>query len=1101
MAGESRSLLSRLRNSWRNQPSRRRSAINGIIKLIITIGAFYLLFTHKLTVKDEIEVVPPGRSAVRVMAGEVLSTTDGRQGILEVGPRIRLDSGETIRLTLGLKDKVTLLAGKILPFVDTSKISKGTDVRLPSGEQGRVRIAHISTISAIRDYLPKIVLSTFLLFAIMATCVKFMGVFGNMYRWHLLLVGQGMRFPFGHIVGTFLIGRFLGTFMPSTIGLDGYRLYDAAHFSKRGIESAAALAIDKVLGFVGIFLTFLIALPFGYSLLGDYAGITVAITVPVALAIILAFFLALFYPGIIQFFIKMVPLPAKGKIRQYVERVNHSAAAYKHKKGLLVTCAFFAFFGHFTTAAMYFFTALAVGVVGASFWLVTFGSSIQIFATLISPTMAGEGAREIVQALVLGKHLGHSQAILSAALGFWAAEAMTLSGAFFLWVRRGGYKPKFLHMEKMEETTALIEEAAVPDQGKELGRLRRLWIHLKTGLLAGLLAGAALGIVEAIVILLTQSQLPEWWVLPYAPLLYAPIYAVIGAGLGLAGGILSAVFWGRPSPSRCYATYWSAIFALFAFVMVRFRIMRDVLLERPFALPLQVLLLLAFVVIFFLARLLLRRLLEKTSLRRLTGIAGSLVAFVITVLLAGLVAGGFWLATRPPRAPIPETVPSALRDRPNVILIMVDALRADRLNCYGYGPKTSPHIDALAAEAIRYQSCISQASWTKPSTATLLTSLYPSSHQAIYKPDMLPDQVVSLAEVLAAEQYYCLGFANNANITPVFNFGQGFDEYIYLKPSYFFKSPESGFQLTGYNQLRLIRERFISQDKHVYHYYQDAQVVNENVTSWLEKLQRGRFFLFIHYMETHDPYFVHPYNGVGYARVVNPNPDPGMADLLSETYDGELRFVDQAIGQLCRWLKEHDLYDETLLILTADHGQEFYEHGGWWHGTTLYEEQIHVPLIVKLPGNQMAGTVDDRMVRTLDIAPTISSLTFIPSHSAMQGQSFLGPEGRNWAGQEDVFSEEDHEGNVIQSLRTKAWKLIQANARNPRGLPPVALYHLEEDAGETNNLAGEREDLVDLLATRLKESQALAQGEAVPRQEGEIDEATRERLKALGYVE
>ncbi|KPL17772.1 MAG: hypothetical protein AMJ92_11065 [candidate division Zixibacteria bacterium SM23_81] len=439
-----RLILSQAGKSWKNLPARRRSIITSIIKAVITIGAFYLLFTHKIAVKDEINVVLHNQTAVKVTAGEVLSTADGQRGILEIGPQIRLDTGETVRLTYGLKDRLTLLAGKVLPFINIRQIAKGVDVELTSGQQGRVCILHISTISAIRDYLPKIVLGTFLLFAVMATFVKFMGVFGNMFRWHLMLVGQGMRFPFGHIVGTFLIGRFLGTFMPSTIGLDGYRLYDAAHFSKRVIESAAALVIDKVLGFLGIFLTFLVALPFGYRLLGEYAGITVALTVPVSLAIIFTFFLALFYPGIIQFFINLVPLPAKGKIRGYVDRINTAAAVYKHQKKLLVTGAFLAFFGHFTTAAMYFFTALAVGVLGASFWMVTFGSSIQIFATLISPTMAGEGAREIVQALVLGRHLGHSQAILSAALGFWAAEAMTLSGAFFLWARRGGYKPKFL---------------------------------------------------------------------------------------------------------------------------------------------------------------------------------------------------------------------------------------------------------------------------------------------------------------------------------------------------------------------------------------------------------------------------------------------------------------------------------------------------------------------------------------------------------------------------------------------------------------------------------------------------------------------------------
>ncbi len=1100
MAPPSAHALARLKGRWKNLPPRRRSIISSIVKGVITIGAFYLLFTHQIAVKDEIRVHLRDGARIAVTAGQPLLTTDGRRGTLEVGPHIRLDSGGKVRLTPSMKEKLTLLAGKVLPLVNTSGIQQTASVRLPDGREGTVGLVHISTISAIRAYLPKIVLGTFLLFAIMATCVKFMGVFGNMYRWHLLLVGQGMRFPFGHIVGTFLIGRFLGTFMPSTIGLDGYRLWDATHYSKRGIESAAALVIDKVLGFVGIFLTFLVALPFGYRLLGDYAGITVAITVPVATAIILAFFLALFYPGIIQFFIGLFPFPAKGKIRGYIERVNHSAAAYKHKKGLLLTCAFFAFFGHFTTAAMYFFTALAVGVAGASFWMVTFGSSIQIFATLISPTMAGEGAREIVQALVLGSHLGHSQAILSAALGFWAAEAMTLSGAFFLWARKGGYRPKFLHLKEAAPLPGSTP-AAVSTAGEELSRWSRLAVHFKSGLLAGLMAGAALGVLEAAVIVITQSQLPEWWVLFYAPILYAPIYAAVGAGLGLGWGILSALLGGRPTPARCYAVYWSGIFCLIALVIARFRIIRDILMERPLAMPLQLLMLLFFLALFLLLRSLLHHLLKRPPWRRLTGFGGTVSAFLILLAVTGLVAGGRWMATRPPRPAVPETIAPLLQDKPNTVLIMIDALRADRLNCYGYGPETSPHIDALAADAIRFETCISQASWTKPSTATLLTSLYPSSHQAIYKPDMLPDPVVSIAEVLGEEGYFCLGFANNANVTPMFNFGQGFDQYIYLRPDYFFFSPESGFQLTGYNQLRLMRERFFSKKKSVQHYYQDAQVVNKNVISWLERLRRGRFFIFIHYMETHDPYFVHPYNGEGYARVSNPSPDPALAGRLSQIYDGELRYVDQAVGQLCAWLKEAGLYQETLIVLTADHGQEFYEHGGWWHGTTLYDEQIHVPLLVKLPGGEAAGSTDRRTVRTLDITPTILNLSGIPPQATMQGRRFLGTMGEEWAGAEDVFSEEDHEGNIVHSLRTATWKLMQANRNNPRGLPPVSLFHLAGDPGEMDNLADQRGDLVELMAARLEERMSLARGEAVPRQEREIDEATLERLRSLGYVE
>jgi arylsulfatase A-like enzyme len=195
------------------------------------------------------------------------------------------------------------------------------------------------------------------------------------------------------------------------------------------------------------------------------------------------------------------------------------------------------------------------------------------------------------------------------------------------------------------------------------------------------------------------------------------------------------------------------------------------------------------------------------------------------------------------------------------------------------------------------------------------------------------------------------------------------------------------------------------------------------------------------------------------------------------------------------------LYQDALIILTADHGQEFHEHGGWWHGTTLYEEQIHVPLVVKLPGGGGAGTTDERMVRILDIVPAILNLAAITPPSSMQGKSFLGSPKSEWPGAEDVFSEEDHEGNVVRSLRTGTWKLIEANQGNPRGLPPLCLFHLAQDPGEKNNLAVERKDLVDLMVPRLQEKTALARGEAVERQQRDIDEATLERLRSLGYVE
>src|SRR5262249_12215590 len=152
-------------------------------------------------------------------------------------------------------------------------------------------------------------------------------------------------------------------------------------------------------------------------------------------------------------------------------------------------------------------------------------------------------------------------------------------------------------------------------------------------------------------------------------------------------------------------------------------------------------------------------------------------------------AVGWTLATRAfstERPPVTSARVTAPAGAPNVILIAVDTLRADHLSCYGYQAVRSPHIDALAADGTRYARMFSQASWTRPSMATILTGLYPSSHGAVHKADVLSDRVDTLAEELTKGGYYTVGFPNNINVSPAFGFGQGFAEYHYLAPDLFF---------------------------------------------------------------------------------------------------------------------------------------------------------------------------------------------------------------------------------------------------------------------------------------------------------------------------
>ncbi|MEO0811522.1 MAG: lysylphosphatidylglycerol synthase domain-containing protein, partial [Myxococcota bacterium] len=204
-----------------------------------------------------------------------------------------------LRRTIGfvLKAAVTIAAFYFL-----------LSAKIPTEDGGRIAV-----IDAIRENLAVIDPATFWPFVAAAGLIKLVGVFASMYRWHLLLIGQGIRFNFSHIVTSFLIGRFIGTFLPSTIGLDSYKLYDAAKFSDRVVEPAAATAVEKVMGLSGVFLTFLVALPLGMGIFEEHASTVAAVTVPLSLMVIGGLFAALFRPELVLWTVRFVPTAGQDK--------------------------------------------------------------------------------------------------------------------------------------------------------------------------------------------------------------------------------------------------------------------------------------------------------------------------------------------------------------------------------------------------------------------------------------------------------------------------------------------------------------------------------------------------------------------------------------------------------------------------------------------------------------------------------------------------------------------------------------------------------------------------------------------------------------------
>jgi arylsulfatase A-like enzyme len=309
-------------------------------------------------------------------------------------------------------------------------------------------------------------------------------------------------------------------------------------------------------------------------------------------------------------------------------------------------------------------------------------------------------------------------------------------------------------------------------------------------------------------------------------------------------------------------------------------------------------------------------------------------------------------------------------------------------------------------------------------------------------------------------------------VAPIFNFQQGFGEYTYLEPSFYFGASDSSTRLAIYKGLRVARERLFGSYIYFPNYYQDAVVLGRAVESWLSETPPQPFFLLVHYMDPHDPYFEIPYNGRGVARVSEPNPPPSYAAEYKELYDQDVVYFDDHLSALLEDLHNRGLYEDSVVILTADHGEEFQEHGGWWHGTTLYEEQVYVPLIVKRAQEPKPGTTDAGFARTLDIAPTLMAAAGVPIASDFRGVDLFGR--MRGTASSTLFAEEDLEGNVLTSLRHGDWKIITANQDNPRGLEPLELYNLAEDPGEKRNLAGDKpEEVARLLHLLEKERRQL----------------------------
>jgi arylsulfatase A-like enzyme/uncharacterized membrane protein YbhN (UPF0104 family) len=963
-------------------------------------------------------------------------------------------------------------------------------------KHGLVRVAP----SALLDEVRAIDLGHFWPWILFAIAVKLAGVASSILRWNLLLKGQGIFLPFRHLITAFLTGRFFGVFLPGTLGLDGYRLFDTAKHTGKVVESTTVIAIEKLIGFIALTFLVFVTLPLGARHLQFKPVVLAAILVFLA-GFVASTFLMLFHPRLIRLAIGLLPVPFRGRIEGKLRKISLAVTAYAGQRRLLLAALGWGVLVHVGTILMYFGTAMAIRARGVGITDLLFAAPLMIYGTVLGPSIGGEGIREVVMIALLGASTGSAAAFLFSHLGFWVDQIPALAGGVVYFLRPARYKPAMV-LKDIEEVRARGRARAEVDREEadfqaELAAARETArAFLRVVPAAGLLAATLVGLGEAASIVATSPPTQDVQVLWYAVLFYAPIGSAVALGIAFAGSVVAALRRNRPVVERAFAWTFGGALVLLALPIVWFLVRRDLLHEQPLTLAQNGGVLAAHALLLAGVVLVAPRLLRLRPLARL--IAPGAAALLFAVAVAGSAVAAKIMAPPPPAQKAGAGVPAALTDRPNVVLVMVDTLRADHVSAYGLRPGLTPNLDALAAEGTRFDYLIGQASWTKPAAASILTGLYPGSHCAIGKVDVLPPAVTTVAEAMRAGGYLTGAITDNINVSESFGFDQGFDEFAYLAPDYFFGARESSSRLLAWSMARLVRERFFARTKRVRYYYQDATVVNAAATAWVARHAGDRFFLFLHYMDPHDPYFAHPYDGRAVARVHTPRPDPARTGEIRALYEGEVRFWDEHFGALVADLKARGVYDSTLIAVTADHGEEFREHGGWWHGTTLYEEQVRVPLIVKWPkvGPRLPPVVPE-VARQIDIAPTLLSSCGVAVPPAMQGRSLLAGPGDGLA-----YAEEDFEGNVLEMLRSPGMKLLTANPHNPRGLPTVELFDLAADAGETRNLA----DAPDRAAARADldrrraEVRELARGASVGGVTKSLAPEEIARLRALGYL-
>jgi len=428
--------------------------------------------------------------------------------------------------------------------------------------------------------------------------------------------------------------------------------------------------------------------------------------------------------------------------------------------------------------------------------------------------------------------------------------------------------------------------------------------------------------------------------------------------------------------------------------------------------------------------------------------------------------------------------------RHNVLLMTLDTTRVDHLGCYGYSANVSPRIDGLAARGVVFDNAYTTAAVTPVSHASILTGQYPYTHglRVLHglSDNVLPDSVVTLAEVLGNAGYQTAAFISAFPAGSRFGLQQGFDTF----DESFLEQPvdqivgPSGMVNTGKNQRR-------------------ADATTDVALKWLAGVS-GNFFVWVHYFDPHDTQIIPPREFLAQF----PAPRGTEAEQLRYVYDIEIEYMDQQIGRVFDALELTGRLSDTVVVVVSDHGQGLGDHDWWTHGI-LYQEQIKAPFIISAPGMPPGRRVKN-LVRTIDIAPTILELvglgSELPPHT--DGASLVPmlrgePADHSYVAYADsvnmlTYGSEagtvDEKNDMLFAIVDGRWKFIQHAIREEES----ELYDLMEDPHELTNLYAERPGELERLRQNLRArpyQPKRASGQA------QISDEDRERLRSLGYMD